>query len=215
MSQKVHYCGYVTERHPALKSVKEVRAELGFQEPFVVVTVGGGGDGFPLIQNCLQALQLIPETPAFIVTGPLMSLADRTELQSLAARRPGIVLRDYVRDLPSYMAAANLVISMAGYNTCTEILKSGKPSILLPRTAFRHEQRIRAMRFEELGLAENALGASPLQLRLAVERALEGRAQPRITPPLDGAARMVDVVQELCGAGASPSEDEDSRTLVG
>jgi predicted glycosyltransferase len=149
VSQKVHYCGYITETHPALKSVEEVHAELGFEEPFVVVTVGGGGDGLPLIQNCLRALQMISETPAFIVTGPLMSPGDRKELRSLADRRPGIVLRDYVRDLPSYMAAAKLVISMAGYNTTAELLALGSRAILAPRTWGYGDHRTRATANEE------------------------------------------------------------------
>jgi len=52
-------------------------------------------------------------------------------------------------------------VAMAGYNTCAEILQSGKPSVLLPRTHPRMEQAIRAERFQELGLARSLIDPRP------------------------------------------------------
>jgi predicted glycosyltransferase len=212
VSQKVHYCGYVSEPNPAPRSVEEVRAELGFQEQFVIVTVGGGGDGLPLIRNCLQALQLIPETPAFIVTGPLMSLADRQELQTQVAQRPGIVLRDYVPDLTSYMAAADVVVAMGGYNTTTEILALRSRAIIVPRTwrygehldpgqdVTEWEQLLRAQALQDLGLVD-LLEFRDLKPDILAQRIKAALSRPqqdiKIHNDLDGAGCVVDHILAL------------------
>src|SRR5204862_77916 len=50
------------------------------------------------------------------------------------------------------MARAAGVVAMGGYNTFCEILSFDKPGLIVPRTAPRLEQYIRAQRAAELGL---------------------------------------------------------------
>jgi hypothetical protein len=50
------------------------------------------------------------------------------------------------------MAGAIGVVAMGGYNTFCEILSFDKPALIVPRTAPRMEQFIRAVRAQELGL---------------------------------------------------------------
>ncbi|MBO5938604.1 MAG: undecaprenyldiphospho-muramoylpentapeptide beta-N-acetylglucosaminyltransferase [Clostridia bacterium] len=45
---------------------------------------------------------------------------------------PRTVLEEYLYDMPTYLAAADLVISRAGAMTLTEIASLGKPAILIP-----------------------------------------------------------------------------------
>jgi predicted glycosyltransferase len=52
-----------------------------------------------------------------------------------------------VDDTQSYIAASDLVVAMAGYNTSAEILKMKKPAILVPRRGPSAEQRTRACLF--------------------------------------------------------------------
>ncbi len=47
-------------------------------------------------------------------------------------RNPNFVLMEYTNDLPTYMAAADVVICRAGAMTLTEIAKMGKPSVIIP-----------------------------------------------------------------------------------
>ena len=81
---------------------------------------------------------------------------------------------DFTNDLMSYMSAANLVVSMAGYNTVTELLTLKKRAILVPRTQPAQEQWIRATRFERHGrfstIHPDQLSAK--RLREAVARGL-------------------------------------------
>lgn len=47
---------------------------------------------------------------------------------------PNCVLKDYLYDMPLYMAAADLVISRAGAMTTSELARMGKAAILIPST---------------------------------------------------------------------------------
>ncbi len=47
---------------------------------------------------------------------------------------PNCVLRDYLYDMPFYMAAADLVIARAGAMTTSELARMGKAAILIPST---------------------------------------------------------------------------------
>ena len=60
-----------------------------------------------------------------------------------------VKVRTSVRDVPSYIAAADVVVGMAGYNTTAEILRVEKPAVLVPRPGPRAEQRMRARLFAE------------------------------------------------------------------
>jgi predicted glycosyltransferase len=59
---------------------------------------------------------------------------------------------DFSRQLLEYMAAADLVVSMGGYNTLVEILTLEKRALVVPRVRLNSEQLIRASLFERLGL---------------------------------------------------------------
>jgi predicted glycosyltransferase len=59
---------------------------------------------------------------------------------------------EFTNDLPSYMNASDLVVSMGGYNTVCEILSLKKRAIIIPRVRPVEEQWIRAERMARLGL---------------------------------------------------------------
>ena len=52
------------------------------------------------------------------------------------------------------MATADLVVSMGGYNTLSEVLSQQKLSLIIPRQHPRKEQLIRARVFHAKGLSE-------------------------------------------------------------
>ncbi len=52
------------------------------------------------------------------------------------------------------MKAADLVISMGGYNTICEILTQKTPALIIPRETPRKEQLIRAERLQKIGLID-------------------------------------------------------------
>jgi predicted glycosyltransferase len=52
----------------------------------------------------------------------------------------------------SYMAAADAVVSMGGYNTICEILSAEKPAVVIPRVRPSQEQLVRSAKMADLGL---------------------------------------------------------------
>lgn len=206
VSQRVRYCGYVTTTNAKLRPAAEIHRDLGVEAGFFLATVGGGGDGRPIIETFLEAMSRFPDRTAIVTTGEFMAESDRLALTQLAASHPRIVLRKHIDDLPSAMAAADLVVAMGGYNSCAEILAVGARAVVVPRswrsgehgakgsTGFDAEQLVRAEGLARLGAVQMADPrlCSAETLSDAMHRAL---AAPRFDASalrLDGAANVAD-----------------------
>jgi predicted glycosyltransferase len=152
---KVRFCGYI-RRSQGLKSIQEIRRDLRIgDERMVLLTAGGGEDGYHLLTTYLQALALNNQAVAFktlLVCGPEMADSQRRQILSLAANLPSVIVKEFVADMASYMGAADLVVAMGGYNTICEILTLRKRAIIVPRVRPVQEQWIRAERMQRLGL---------------------------------------------------------------
>jgi predicted glycosyltransferase len=124
--------------------------------PFLLVTPGGGGDGAELIDWVLAAYESDPGLPhqAVLLLGPFMPGEQRLAFQERAARDPRLAAITFEARVEPFFAQASGVVAMGGYNTFCEILSFGKPALLVPRTAPRLEQHLRAERAEAAGLVE-------------------------------------------------------------
>ncbi|MBU2490710.1 MAG: glycosyltransferase [Proteobacteria bacterium] len=143
---KMHFTGYIPRKVPDPASFARARSELrcGNGEPLVVVTAGGGGDGYELMDAYLSMLEAGPVPfRSILVTGPFMPAAQRAVVME-RARRVGARTHGFYRRMEKLMAASDLVVSMGGYNTVCEILSQKRLSLLIPREVPRKEQLIRA-----------------------------------------------------------------------
>ncbi len=163
LRDKVRFCGYISREEPS-RSRTVVREELrvGNDENLVLVTTGGGEDGYHLLSSYLAASKdIAPEhrVKSVIVTGPELA-PERTEaIRKAAANRPDLQILRFTDDMISYMNAADVVVSMGGYNTICELLTLHKKAIVVPRVAPVEEQKIRAERMGELALFRTILPA--------------------------------------------------------
>ena len=153
---KVRFCGYIA-RQQGRQSRAEVRRSLGVaqHEPLVLVTPGGGQDGFDVVDACVKGLlALRPEQRprTHIVCGPEMGAAPRAALAQAALNLPQVSLQEFSDDMMSLMAASDVVVSMGGYNTVCEILSLHKRAVVVPRVRPVKEQGIRAERMAARGL---------------------------------------------------------------
>src|SRR5437588_9717402 len=80
-----------------------------------------------------------------------MMVAEQIEALSRRAHGPDVQVVPFRPDMPAVLAGARAVVAMAGYNTVAEVLASGAPALLVPRTFPREEQRNRARRLAEQG----------------------------------------------------------------
>jgi predicted glycosyltransferase len=189
-----HYCGY-------LKRPTVVSSRNG-GPPHVLVTTGGGGDGSRMIRSYLEGLSNLPRHVALkstIVFGPQMSAASQSSLIESYGYLTDVEFREFEPDLTRLYAEADLVVSMAGYNTVCELLSFGRNAILVPRAEPVKEQLIRARLLAAEGLFEivepNEL--SPDALIKKVLSSLKSAVEAPIRFDLQGLPRIRERIREL------------------
>jgi predicted glycosyltransferase len=158
ISRKMVFTGYIPRTVPKTGEISEVRREqrLERDQKLVVVTTGGGGDGYEHMDAYLRMLEAWGESPPFqtvMVTGPFMPKKRRMEIFN-RARRVKVRTYRFYRRMERLIGAADVVVCMGGYNTICEILSQGKPSLIIPREQPRREQLIRAQILYEHNLAD-------------------------------------------------------------
>ncbi len=201
VAHKVAYAGYIRSTASA-GTVRKLRRQLSPKgERLILVTVGGGGDGYLVVDTYLRGVSTLDRgmpTRTLIVLGPEMPEAPRHQLHARAARDPRITLVDFSPDLSCYIAAADAVVSMGGYNTICEILSFRTPAVIVPRIKPRLEQWIRCRRLAELGLLTtiHPTELTPDHLMAEVNRLLTTPAK-RADVPLDfnGLEAVAKIVQ--------------------
>ena len=207
LAHKVTYCGYLCSEE-ACGTGTQTREELQLRrDKLVVVAAGGGYDASPLMRMCVEALRPLGDaSPAemIIITGPLMAEEQREGLRRQAQGLPVRVLRQ-VEDNLSYLNAADLVITMAGYNTLTDAIRLRKRILLIPREGPSAEQRIRAQVFSRHGLVHPIYPeeCSPAALRHAILENLDAGPLPANPLRMDGLTRATQHLMNRSQPGAA------------
>src|SRR5260370_42092555 len=106
-----------------------------------------------------------------------------------AARLPKVRTITFDTHFEHLIERAAGVVAMGGYNTFCEILSFDKPALIVPRTAPRLEQYIRAQRAAELGLVA-VLPDTPEHDPRAMAAALLQLMQPK-QPSAGGVAGLL------------------------
>ena len=174
LQQKTWFCGYIAKKGP-MRSRAEVRSEFGVSEgdKLALVTTGGGEDGYQVLENYLNGLAQEPgqrRLKTLIVTGPALPPDRARALYDMAQAHSTVHVLDFTDDMLSCCNAADVIVSMAGYNTVCEILTLRKRAVVVPRVHPVEEQRIRADRMSKRALFQMILPAdlSPQLLMDAV-----------------------------------------------
>ncbi len=155
---KVHFTGYIRRKNVRHGKRALIRRKYRIldEDSFVMVTTGGGGDGYEVIDHFLAMHDYYPASlplKSIIVTGPFMPKETREKIRK-RAKKYGIRSIPFHPRPEELMVAADVVISMGGYNTICEILSNKTPAIIIPRETPRTEQLIRARRLKEEGLLD-------------------------------------------------------------
>ena len=156
VADKTRFCGYI-RKFPELSSPDFIRRQLRVKsgEKLILVTPGGGEDGYELIKTYLSGLSAISnqhKIKTLIVFGSEMPVKERELLRQQVNKIKSVTALEFTDNLMNYMAAADLIVSMAGYNTTTEILSLQKQAVVIPRYKPSSEQFIRANRMANMGL---------------------------------------------------------------
>jgi predicted glycosyltransferase len=206
---RTRFVGYL-EREPPARTAEQLRAEHELEsDRLVLVMAGGGGDGYELLRAVVEALRLRADRRRFdcvLLGGPLMPPEDRRRVLALVAGDRSIRYIDFVEDVASYVAAADVIVSMGGYNSVCELLSAGKTAIVVPRTTPRREQLIRAEALGRRGLLRilhpDALTARRMLREVDLVLDEPDTTAPRL--PLDGLPAAAAAIDELLATERPP-----------
>lgn len=193
-----HFCGYL--KRPTAQPARDAGP------PHVLVTTGGGGDGLALIRTYLEGLAELPRSTALrttVIFGPQMSAGDRDRLLQKFGYLADVSFLDFDADLAKRYAAADVVVSLAGYNTVCELLSFAHRAILVPRAEPVQEQLIRARLLAAKGYFD-LLEPENLKPDILIARVLSAlKPAPTAVPPLDldGLPRVVQRTAALLERG--------------
>ena len=121
---------------------------------------------------------------------------------------PGIEIREYIEDMPSVMAAADVILCRAGASTLAELAVAGKPAVLVPSPYVTNNQQVEnARQMQKAGgaimLAEKDCTGRVLYETISSLLCDKDRyskmsdAQIAIGVP-DSAERIVELVLDVC-----------------
>lgn len=151
VDRKLAFTGYLDREIPSdLNWV----APIDLDDPYILVTAGGGGDGVELVDWVIRAYESgTAQAPrAVIVTGPFMPPADQQRFHERCEALSRVEILTFDSHIELLMQRALGIVAMGGYNTFCEILTLDKPALIVPRSVPRQEQLIRAERALQLEL---------------------------------------------------------------
>lgn len=199
---KTQYCGYVCREDAKAATANDFLTSL-FPEPrekFVLVTGGGGADASYFMDSFLDAVRLLAPQISFnamVSTGPFMHEEQRQLLNQKAKGLPVTVTR-LGQDSIRFLRRADLVVSMAGYNTISEIMRFRKKAIIVPRPGPSAEQTMRCRIMTGRGLFNTIhlqeLGPQNLAEHIAQKLENGNGMNEAMIPDLSGASKAASLM---------------------
>jgi predicted glycosyltransferase len=199
VKNKITYTGYLNRELPGDANWAPA---VGLDAPYILVTVGGGGDGVEIVDWVIAAYENDPGIPlrAIVVTGPFMQPAQQQEFQERCEKLEKVDIISFDSHIELLMERSSAIVAMGGYHTFCEILSLDKPALMVPRSVPRQEQLIRANRAVELGLASmlDPEGERDPAVMATALRKLPDQKPPsahQIPGLLDGQERIAELIR--------------------
>ena len=214
--EKLRYTGYLRRELPKAAAEQPAPTPFG-EEPYILVTPGGGGDGVEMVDWVMRAYEARhrPLFPALIVLGPFMPAAAAAQFSERAEHLRDVEIIRFTPQIEPYLANATAIVGMGGYNTFCEILSFDKPTLMVPRVIPRREQAIRAERAEQSGL----LKVLPIDRYPDADLMADALSDLPTTPPpsaagVDNLLGGLDVITNRVGEIFEDQKSEDGLKLV-
>lgn len=200
----IFYTGFVTRKvKPA--AGKKLRRELAIaaREKLIVASAGGGRSGYTLLSNVIEAAHQLADSQQIrleMFTGPFRDEGEFKKLSANSTKR--IRVRHFTKRFLDYLSAADVSVSLAGYNTCMNLLVTRVPALVYPYLQQR-EQPLRVGKIKNFLpikiLQDKDLNPIPLgdhiQQMLGASRPSDG-----VSLNLDGAENSARYLIEWMGS---------------
>ncbi len=193
------YTGFIAPPCGSKTAGETIRRKLGLSatDKLVVASIGGGNVGAELLRAAAEAATLLKDKTDIhfhLFTGIYSDPDLPTELRHTSHGQ--VTTHDFCSNFPDWLEAADLSISMAGYNTCMNLLATGIPALLYP-FAQNREQRMRVTAFTRTAaftLLETE-DLTPVRLAKLITETLHCDRH-RVQVKLDGATTSCQLIEE-------------------
>lgn len=205
----VKYTGFVAQSlETNLQKSNELDLNIDIDKPFILGSVGGGRLGYNFLEKVIKSGKILEQKiphNIHIFTGPFMPEKQFLQLKTAAYRQKNIKLKKYTSQLVEYMKQAELSISLTGYNTTMNILRTGVRSIVAPIGHYSqdNEQLIRTQNLEKLGLVK-VVDPNSLEVNHLAQKIIDSLNQKPIENlsdffDLEGAEKTLAILEEFLG----------------
>ena len=212
--EKVEVVGMPVRKEFIFTTREEARAQLGLgDKPLVVSAFGSNGAKmmnqaiagvFKLEKDAGHPFHHIHATGKFGWEWmPDLVKENGVDLE----QAPSIDMREYIYDMATVMAAADVIVSRAGASTCNEIGACGTPSILIPSpnvTANHQEKNARVLSDRDAAVLVLEKDCTPEKLYAEItalladdSRRAEMSRKLHEMVRIDSTERICDIVEEL------------------
>lgn len=142
------YTGFVCPKvEPAAGLRLRRELDIAEKQKLIVVSAGGGRSGYDLLSAILDAYPLWADSDRIRIemfAGPFRDLQEFKKLTAKAVG--GVRVRNFTHRFLDYLAAADLSVSLAGYNTCMNLLAARVPALVFPYS----KQKEQPLRVEKI-----------------------------------------------------------------
>ena len=212
--EKVEVVGMPVRREFIFTKREDARRELGLDERPLIVSAFGSQGAMAMNQAIAELFKLEKEAgypyQHIHATGSYgwewMPDLVRKKGVDLSENK-GLTMRQYIYNMPTVMAAADVIISRAGASTCNEIAASGTPCILIPSpnvTDNHQEKNARALTEKGGGvlLLEKDCTAAAMMHEITALLSDDARCKQMRTAlnklcVHDSAERLCDIIAQL------------------
>ena len=211
--ERIQIVGMPVRREFIFTDKAAARKELGLGDGPVVLSAFGSLGAKVMNESTAQLLKLEMEDgyPFHHIhaTGKFgwEWMPDKVKALGVDLENPNIDMREYVYNMPTVMAAADVFISRAGASSCNEIAASGTPSILIPSpnvTDNHQEKNARVLSGNGGAVLMLEKECSPERLFEEIKELLKDRERRDVMSAalkglvvLDSAERISDILEEL------------------
>ena len=199
----IFYTGFVAQKaRPGAGKKLRQQLAIGAGKKLIVASAGGGRSGYALLSNLIEAVGRLPNSKQIrleMFAGPFRDEGEFKRLSAHSSKR--IRVKYFTKRFLDYLSAADLSVSLAGYNTCMNLLVTRTPALVYPYPRQR-EQPLRVAKIkkylamkilQETDISPKRLGKHIQQMLLASK--LSGSV--RIN--LDGAENTARYLNEQMG----------------
>ncbi len=212
--EKVEVVGMPVRREFIYTKKADARKELGLDERPVVVSAFGS-QGAKVMNEVTAELFRLEQEAGFpfrhihaVGSYGWSWMPEYVRQQGVKLEEtPAITMQEYIYNMPTVMAAADVIVSRAGASSCSEIAASGTPCVLIPSpnvTDNHQEKNARALESQGAALVLLEKDCTAQRLYREITALLEdkarysamGKALYSMAVP-DSAERLCSVMEQL------------------